>query len=59
MDDYIALAITSSRSQLHHVANTKIKVIHNVFPLDNDDDKYAISLRIIFQSSALGYFLRV
>ena len=33
MDDYIALAIPRSQNKLHHVANTIMTWIHDVFPL--------------------------
>ena len=37
MDDYIVLDISKSQDQLHHVANTIIIGIHDVFSPDNDD----------------------
>ena len=47
MDDCIALDIPRIQSQLHHVANKVMTEIHDVFPLDKDDDEYDISLKKI------------
>ena len=35
MDNYIALAIPRNQDQLHHVANTIMTGIHDVFPPEN------------------------
>ena len=48
MDNYIVLAITSSRYQVNHVANTVITGIHDVFLPDKDDEDDVISLRNIY-----------
>ena len=44
VNDYIALAILTSRRQLDHVANGVMKGIHNLFPEDNMDDSDPILL---------------
>ena len=38
MDDCIVLATPRRRSQLHHVSNIVMTGIHDVLPLDKDDD---------------------
>ena len=35
VDDYIYLAIPTSQEKLRHIANTVMKVIHDVFPADS------------------------
>ena len=45
MDDYIVLAITKIQDQIHHVANTIMTVIHDVFTPDKDYKEYAILLK--------------
>ena len=45
MDDYIALAIPRIRDQLQHIANAVMTGIHDVFPPEKDDDKYATPLK--------------
>ena len=49
MYDYIGLAIPSSRVQLHHVINSVVTVMHDVFPLYKDYDKDSISLKKTFK----------
>ena len=53
MDDYIVLAIPKSQDQLHHVANSIITGIHDVFPPDKDDKEDAISLNKILKKKAV------
>ena len=52
MDDYIALAIPRIQDQLHHVANTIMKGIHDVFPPDKDDKEDAIYLKKILKKES-------
>ena len=49
-EDYIALDIPRIRAQLHHVANAVITRIHDMFPLDKDDDEDVISLKKILKN---------
>ena len=49
MNDCIALAVPMSRSYLHHVSNSAMAGIHNMFPLDKYDDEYAMSLDIFLK----------
>ena len=53
MDDYIVLAIPKIQDQLHHVANTIMTGIHDVFPPDKDDKEDAISLKKILKKEAV------
>ena len=53
MDDYIVLAIPNIQDQLHHVANTIIRGIHDVFPPDKYDKEDAISLKKILKKEAV------
>ena len=60
MDGYIALAFPRIQYQLHHVANTIMKGIHDVFPLDKDDKEDAIYLKkILKKESALAIIKNV
>ena len=60
MDDYILLAIPRSQDQLHHVANSIMKGIHDVFSLDKDDKEDAIYLKkILKKESALAIIKNV
>ena len=52
MDDYIELSIPRIQDQPHHVDNTIMKGIHDVFSLDKDDKEYAISLKKIIKEEA-------
>ena len=52
MDDYIVLVIPRSQYQLHHVSNSIITGIHDMFPPDKDDKKDAISLKKIMKKEA-------
>ena len=45
MDDYIGLAIPTSRAQLQHYANSIMYGIHDIFPPSADDDEDPISLK--------------
>ena len=45
MENCIELSIPSRRAQVNHVSNAVMIGIHNLFPIDKDDDKYAISLK--------------
>ena len=36
MDDFISVAIPTSREQLDHVANATMRGIHEVFPAEDD-----------------------
>ena len=45
VDDYISLAIPTSREQLEHVANAVMTGIHDVFPADANDEEDSISLK--------------
>ena len=49
MEDYIALAIPMSRSQMHHIANAVMTGIHYMFPTDKDNDEDAIYLKKILK----------
>ena len=53
MDDYIVLDIPKSQYQLHNVSNSIMTGIHDVFPRDKDDKKYAISLKKILKKEAV------
>ena len=44
MDDFIGLAIPTTRQQLQHYSNAVMFGIHDVFPPDDDDDEDPISL---------------
>ena len=59
MNNYIVLAIPRSWDQLHHVAKSVMTGIHDMFPLDKDDDEDAISLKKILKSRAHGKLLRM
>ena len=52
MKNCIALAVPRIRDQLHHVANTIMTGIHDVFSPDKDDKEDAISLRKILKKEA-------
>ena len=52
MDHYIVLAIPRSQDQLHHVSNTIMTGIHDVFPSDKDDKEDAISVKKILKNEA-------
>ena len=47
MDDCIALDIPKRQDQLHHVANTIMTGIHDVFPPYKDDKEDSIFLKKI------------
>ena len=49
MENCIALVIPRSRYELHHVSNTVVTGIHDVFPTDKDYDKDVISLKEILK----------
>ena len=59
MENYIALAISRIRPQLHHVTNTMMTGIHDVFSTDKDDDKDVISLKKISKRRERGQLLRI
>ena len=52
MDDYIVLDIQNIQDQLHHVANTIMTGIHDVFPPYKDDNEDDISLKKILKKEA-------
>ena len=52
MDDYIALDIPSIQDQLHHVANTIMTGIHDMFPPYKDDKEDVISLKKVLKKEA-------
>ncbi len=43
VDDFISLVIPTTQEHLRHMANAILEGIHNVFPLDSDDDNDPIS----------------
>ena len=45
VDDYIAIAIPTSKEQLHHVDTAVMSAIHDVFPAYSDDENDPISLK--------------
>ena len=45
MDDYIVLDIPKNQYQLHHVANSIMTGIHDVFSPDKNDKEDAISIK--------------
>ena len=45
VDNYIALAVPTSKDQLDHVADAILKGIHEVFPEDDNDSEDPISLK--------------
>ena len=45
VDDYINIAIPTSREQLEHVANAVLHGIHDVFPANSNDELDPISLK--------------
>ena len=45
VDDYIAIAIPTSKEQLHHVATAVMSAIHDVFPAESDDENDPITLK--------------
>ena len=57
IDNYIVLAIPRSWSQLHNVTNAAMTGIHDVLPLDKDEDEDAISLKKIQKRRAHGQLL--
>ena len=59
MDDYIVLDIPKIQDQLHHVANTIMTGIHDVFPPDKYDKEDAISLKKIIKRKMYGQLLRM
>ena len=58
VNDYISLAIPTSQEQLRHVANALMKVIHDVFPEDTDDEEGLISLKKLKNRSHNGTWKR-
>ena len=48
-DNYIVLTIPRIQAQLHHVSNEVMTGIHDLFPLDNDDDEDAIFINKIIK----------
>ena len=52
MDYYIVMAIPRRHKQLHHVANTTMTGIRDVFPPEKSDTKDAISLKKILKKKA-------
>ena len=59
MENCIELSIPSRRAQVNHVSNAVMIGIHNLFPIDKDDDKYAISLKKIIERRACGQLVRM
>ena len=59
MNDYVALDIPRSQYQLHHVANTIITGIHDVFPPDKYDKEDEKSLKKILKMRPHGKLLRM
>ena len=59
MDDYIVLAIPKIQDQLHHVANTIMIGIHDIFPPNKNDEEDAISLKKILKRKPHGQLLRM
>jgi hypothetical protein len=49
MDDYVGLAIPSSREQLQHYSDAVMYGIHDVFPPDDNDEEDPISLKKLFK----------
>ena len=45
VNDYISLAIPKSQDKLRHVENAVMKVIHDVLPVDVDDEENYISMK--------------
>ena len=45
VDDFIPMAIATSKAQLQHVANAVMTGIHDVFPADAEDSNDPISLK--------------
>ena len=43
-DDFVSLAMASSKAQLDHVANSVMSGVHDVFPADTVDSNYPLSL---------------
>ena len=59
MGDYIVLAIPGSHDQLHHVYNTIMTGIYDVFPPNKDNKEDAISLKKILKRRPHGKLLRM
>lgn len=55
MDDYIGLAIPTSREQLQHAANSIMYGIHDIFPPNVDDEEDPISLKKLQKRRVLGH----
>ena len=53
VDDYIVLAVPTSKEQLDHVANAILKGIHEVFPENKEDSKDSISLRKLLKEEGM------
>ena len=53
MDDYIVLDIPKIQDQLHHVANTIMTQIHDVFLPDKYYKEDAISLKKVLKKEAV------
>jgi hypothetical protein len=45
VDDFLNMAIATSKEQLQHVSNAVMHAIHDVFPADSDDENDPISLK--------------
>ena len=52
-DDFISLAMATSKYQLGHVINSVMTRVHDVFPKDNNDEKYSLSLRKLKKDKAM------
>ena len=59
MDEYIALDIPRSLAQLHHVANAMMTGIHDMLPLNNDDDEYAIYFNIVLKKEGSWAVIKI
>ena len=53
VDDFISLAVPTSREQLVHVANSIMGGIHDVFPADDDDENDPLSLKKILKLESM------
>jgi len=53
VDNFTSLAVPTSREQLVHVTNLTIGEIHDVFPVDEDDENDPLSLKKILKLESM------
>ena len=53
VDDFVALAIPTSRQQLQHVATAVMSGVHDVFPADEVDEEDPLSLKKMLKEESM------